>query len=631
MAEKTEKEKVPSFSQDLTCPLCLSIFDEATILTSCGHTFCRKCLRNYDLSHQNLNHMICPLCRETTKLSANRVDDFLTNVTVNGLVDNYHVMFGGVNAVLEMRSKCTACKLQKDAVSFCCTCNNYICDKCLECHQNLKVFEGHEIVSIEDIINGKVSIGHLSEKCCIHKQENKEMFCEDCKVHVCFKCVIVGHQNHHIENQADFEQKLRLKVNDLVRRCAAKKSELEENIQNVEEQRHDVYTAVQKLLDDVSQAYSIKAKELEENHQNLIEHINAVKRSFEDDLNDLKSKDRQRIKSICSSISLVANDRLGRLETDSLSAHTLLCEELDAMLKEVTDHTSAAAITRKAQEKRFKPADDTRLDLGSILGTDPKLQVIQCVDLRGMMYGMTQYSDDSAAIGYWNAHGIDIIDSAGKKHQYANISSSAKCYDLVFQQDRSLCISTGTAGAHVYSPNGSRKSTIHVKSNSYYLRLNKSPSDDILIARNEQKVYIYDPTGSTLKHTVPTKHNKTGQVSATRSGLIVTSSCYYTNPSVVTVYDRDGNAGKSLQAPNDVYLYAAVDEQDRVYVASVDLGNDNVVIRLYDLDGLNLKERVEFNALNLTLGYSWCYLVSPSPDMLAFACHNKLYFIKVSL
>eukprot|EP00057_Strongylocentrotus_purpuratus_P001591 XP_001200022.2 PREDICTED: E3 ubiquitin-protein ligase Midline-1-like [Strongylocentrotus purpuratus] len=216
MAEKTEKEKPTRSSENLTCPLCLEIFDEATILTSCGHTFCRKCLKNYDLSHQDLDHMICPLCREITKLSANRVDDFLTNVTVNGLVDNYNVMCGGVNAVLEMRSKCTACKLQKDAVSFCCTCNNYICDKCLECHQNLKVFEGHEIVPIEDIINGKVSIGHLSEKCCIHKQENKEMFCEDCKVHACFKCVIVGHQNHHIENQADFEQKLRLKVSGVI-------------------------------------------------------------------------------------------------------------------------------------------------------------------------------------------------------------------------------------------------------------------------------------------------------------------------------------------------------------------------------------------------------------------------------
>eukprot|EP00057_Strongylocentrotus_purpuratus_P027504 XP_011681978.1 PREDICTED: E3 ubiquitin-protein ligase Midline-1-like [Strongylocentrotus purpuratus] len=593
MAEKTEEDKAPSSSQNLTCPLCLDIFDKATILTSCGHTFCRKCLENYDLSHKDLDHMTCPLCREVTKLSANRVKDFLTNVTVNALVDDYHAKSGGMNAVLEMRPKCTTCKRQEEAVSFCKTCNSYLCKKCLTGHQNMSLmFEAHEIVSVQDIINGKVSICHLSEKCYIHKQENKDMFCEDCKVHVCLKCVIVGHQFHKIKNQADFEQELRLKVSDLVQRCAAKKTELEKNIQNVEVQRREVYTAVQKLLDDISQAYSIKVKELEENHRHLTEQLIAVKQSFEDDLNVLKSKDRQSIKSICSSMTLVANDRLGRLETDSLSAHTLLCEELDAMLKEATDHTSAAAITKKAQEKRFNPADDsrldlgsisesatdhtsaaaitkkaqekrfnpagdTRLDLGSISGPDPKVQVIQYVDLRGEMRGMTQYSDDSVAIGYLNEHGIDIIDLTGKQEQYANIPSNMECYDLVFQQDRSLCIST--------------------------------------------------------------------------SGLVVTSSGSRTNPGVVTVYDRYGNAGKPLRAPNGVLLYAAVDEQDGVYIASVDSKNGNVVIRLYDLDGLNLKERVEFNVLNLTRGDTWCYLVSLCPNMLAFARNKTLYFIKLLL
>ncbi|XP_030849588.1 tripartite motif-containing protein 45-like [Strongylocentrotus purpuratus] len=634
MAQQTEKEKAPSSLENLTCPLCLDIFDEATILTSCGHTFCRKCLKNYDLSHQDLDHMICPLCRKITKLSVNRVDDSLTNETVNGLVDNYHTECGGMNAVLEMRPQCTASKFhqESDAVSFCRTCNNYLCTNC-DCSHELmtSVFEGHEIVSIQDIIDGKVSIGHLSEKCSIHKQENKDMFCEDCKVHVCLKCVIVGHQNHNIKNQADFEQQLRLKVKDLLQRCAAKKTELEKNIQNVEVQRHEVCTAMQKLLDDVSQAYSIKVKELEANHQYLIEEINAVKRRFDDDLSVLKSKDRQRIKIICSSITLVSNDRLGRLETDSLSAHTLLCEELDAMLKEATDHTSAVAITKKAQEKRFKPADDTHLDLGSISEPDPNLQVIQCVDLRGVMSGMTHYSEDSVAIGYGFTHGIDIIDSAGKQEEYANIPSNMACLDLVLLQDRSLCVSTGLyTEAHIYYPNGSRKLTIHVNSSVFYLRLNRSPSDEILIANFGKQIYVYDPTGSTLKHTVSTKHNITRQVSATRSGLIVTSSCDH-EPIVVTVYDRDGNAGKSLQAPSGVNLYAAVDEQDSVYVASVDRKNGNVVIRLYDLDGLNLKERVEFNALDLAIKPTWCYLVSLSPDMLAFACDKKLYFIKVSL
>ncbi|XP_041480395.1 E3 ubiquitin-protein ligase TRIM71-like [Lytechinus variegatus] len=632
MAEKCESDKVPSSSPNLICPLCLDIFVEATILTSCGHTFCRRCLKKYDLTHQDLDHMVCPLCREITKLSANRVDDLRLNVSINGCVDDYHAKCGGMNAVLEMCQKCTACKSLKDAVSFCRTCNYYMCDECLHCHQHLTVvFKGHEIVSLDDVIEGKVSIGHLFEKCSIHKQENKDMFCEDCKVHVCHKCVLVDHQYHKIKNQVNFEQELRQKVTDLAQRCADKKAELEKNIQNTEIQRHEVHTAVQTLLDNVRQAYSIKAKELEDNLRNLTDQIHALQHSFDDDLNVLKSKDRQRIKSICSSITLVDNDRLGHLETDTLSAHILLCEELDAMLKEVTDHTSAEAIKKKAQEKRFKPADDTRLELGSISGSDPKMDVIQCVDLWGGMHGMARHSHSTVAIWYGsNAQDIDIIDSNGGKQQYRNTPlSDLKCFDLALQRDGALCVTTGSTEAYIYSRLGCRKATIHVRSNINFLQVNKSPSDEIIITNYGKQVCIYDPTGSTLKHTVQTKHS-TGQASTTRTGLIVTSSCWHIS-SVVTVYDRDGSSGESLQAPEGVYLYAAVDEQDRVYVASVDRKNSSVVIRLYDLDGLNLKERVEFNALNMTLGNNWCYLVSLSPDMLAFACYMKLYFIKVSL
>ncbi|XP_041479596.1 tripartite motif-containing protein 45-like [Lytechinus variegatus] len=628
MAEKCESEKASS--PNLICPLCLDIFVEATILTSCGHTFCRRCLKEYDLTHQDLDHMVCPLCREITKLSANRVDDLRLNVSINGCVDDYNARCGGMNAVLEMCQKCTACKSQKDAVSFCRTCTFYMCDKCLHSHQQLVVIFGdHEMVSIDDVIEGKVSIGHLFEKCSIHKPENKDMFCEDCKVHVCHKCVLVGHKAHEIKNQVDFEQELRQKVEDLAQRCADKKTELEKNIQNIEIQRHEVHTVVQTLLDDVRRSYTIKAKEIEENLRNLTDQINALKHSFDDDLDVLKSKDRKRIKSICSSVTLVDNDRLGHLETDTLSAHILLCEELDTMLKEVTDHTSASAITKKAKGRRFKPADDTRLDLGSIAGSDPKVEVIQCVDLRSDMHGMTRYSHNSVGIVYrLCAQGIDIIGSNGGKQQCSNIPNDGNYKDLVYQQDGSLCVSLYDK-AYIYSPLGSRKATIHVRDSTNALNVNRSPSDEIIITKNGKQVYIYDPTGSTLKHTVQTKH-RMYQASTTRTGLIVTSSCN-TNPSMVTVYDRDGNAGESLQAARGVHLYAAVGEQDGVYVASVDTKNSSVVIRLYDLDGLNLNERVEFNALNMTSGWDLCYLVFLSPDMLAFACYKKLYFIKVSL
>ncbi|XP_041457244.1 tripartite motif-containing protein 59-like [Lytechinus variegatus] len=86
MAEK-------AVEQNLSCPLCFEIFDEPTILTSCGHTFCRKCLKNYDKSQSrkepDRNYMVCPICRGITEFkSTNRVDDFCPNLLVKCLVDD---------------------------------------------------------------------------------------------------------------------------------------------------------------------------------------------------------------------------------------------------------------------------------------------------------------------------------------------------------------------------------------------------------------------------------------------------------------------------------------------------------------------------------------------------------------
>nr|XP_054757548.1 uncharacterized protein LOC129263671 [Lytechinus pictus] len=573
MAEKVQEEVASNSPQNLTCPLCLDVFDEATILTTCGHTFCRKCLRNYDQVHQELDHMICPLCREITKLSANRVDDLRLNVSINGCVDDYHAKRGGMNAVLHMNPQCTGCKAQQDAISYCRPCNIYLCTNCDYSHKQLKIFfEGHEIVSIEEITKGNVKIGYLSEKCYTHKQDDKDLFCEECKVHACLKCIVVTHKNHDIKNRTDFVEELQSKVNDLAQRCVEKKTELEKNIQNIEVQRHEVHTAVQKLLYDVKQAFTTKTKELEENLRKLEEQLIALKQCFDDDLDVLKSKDRQRIKSLCSSITLVDNDRLGYLETDRLSAHILLCEELNAMLKENTDLTSAAAITKEAKEIKFKPADDARLDIGRI-SRFTKMQIVKCVNARGRIAGMTRYTDDSVAIGFENDYEIDITDSAGNNKKHTNIPSGTFFHDLAFLQDHgdgSLCVSLSNSKAQIYSLTGSQKSTIQVSDRGYRLKINTSPSaDEIIISNGGNEVYIYDSTGSTLKHTVPTGRNKIRQASATRSGMIITSSCDLQNPSVVTVYDRDGNAGKSVQAPNGVYLYAAVDKQDKVWPEAI--------------------------------------------------------------
>ena len=82
MAENTT---VP---ENLQCPLCFDLFEKATLLT-CGHTFCKKCLVDYDKTQATSEFMSCPLCRKpTTMPREDRVRGLAANVTVNALVDD---------------------------------------------------------------------------------------------------------------------------------------------------------------------------------------------------------------------------------------------------------------------------------------------------------------------------------------------------------------------------------------------------------------------------------------------------------------------------------------------------------------------------------------------------------------
>ena len=53
----TEKEKLEKY---LSCPICQEIFDEPIRIT-CGHTFCRKCIIQWE---KKSHHYQCPLCRD---------------------------------------------------------------------------------------------------------------------------------------------------------------------------------------------------------------------------------------------------------------------------------------------------------------------------------------------------------------------------------------------------------------------------------------------------------------------------------------------------------------------------------------------------------------------------------------
>ena len=851
-------------SQNLVCPLCLEIYEDATILT-CGHTFCRKCLRTYDASRQDVANVVCPVCRRTNELTDARVEGLPSNVSVNELVDDYHNEYGGENDILEFRPECTMCKLNERASYFCSECKTYMCDRCSTSHDQLsRFFEGHVVSSVDDSLSGNASIYDFTEKCLVHKLENKDLFCKECKVHICSKCVIVNHRNHEIINQSDFETQLKRKIEELTLRCNAKKTEIEKNIQDIEMRRKEVHCSIQRLQSDVSEAYNKKARQLEENERTLSNEIQSLQRGFDKDLDALKAKCRQRVKSMMCTESLVANDKLGQLEADSLTAHNSLCDELDGLLIATTDTTSAKDICETAGLESFFPADDGVIELGKVakffpndpgkekindellnleklsndrphgrnranndlhaksedanerqcdlkkvesgdlndLGkatntrtgphdsgkvrnggvlnidkvanpyvhvvkeldvsshsieiatdtednvavalnyrergvdiingdlekarnndshdvgkeategrhdleevahddvhepeevendctNDPEdaadnnmydldqetndglhdhgkiytacsydheeandgvhdkgkvvreglidinnianayVHVLMEVDLPSHTYGIAKKGSDSVAVTLSDHVRVDIIDCIGSTETLSGLPSRSY-FDIAIHCNGNMVISHDSRSEiDIHAADGQKLFSIPIQSGKYRFRLSVGPSNEIIVATGSNKVYIYDPSGKYLKCTVPTEKNLSRQALVTKSGVVVSSSCDLGLLSVLTVYDKDGRAGSSLTGNHDEYLYAAADDQDIIYVATVNKGMGKVSIALYELDHLNLIEKHRFEEIKLCIRDKRCYLVSLNPSMLVFACYEKLYFIGV--
>ena len=96
---------------------------------------------------------------------------------------------------------CEMCSGGK-ATAFCRQCASFICDKCIEPHQRMKMFAGHVVSTLDEIKqNGKryLIIADTYPQNCANHEEPKKIFCFDCNHLICRDCVVIDHTGHKYE------------------------------------------------------------------------------------------------------------------------------------------------------------------------------------------------------------------------------------------------------------------------------------------------------------------------------------------------------------------------------------------------------------------------------------------------
>lgn len=305
-----QQSKVDDLEEEITCPVCKEHFQDPKILP-CLHYYCKRCIQALIEAAETNKSFPCPECRSDTFLQDNNPDKLPTAFFVNRMKDFYAKASGKVKAC------CEQCSTEQEAIAFCRPCR-FICERCVQAHKNMKTFNGHRVITIEEgqlmqILTEQPRA--LPPVCSIHEKE-MEFYCFDCQHLICTDCCIVtDHKEHSYEFMKKVSpgikenlseklasiKRIQTSVNSALKAVESTKSNVEtlgvtvtaaintsfQNLYDIMQQRkQELLKQVSKFVDSKFDRLCIQEKELQTTSnvtQSMIEFVERIVKNMTDE------------------------------------------------------------------------------------------------------------------------------------------------------------------------------------------------------------------------------------------------------------------------------------------------------------------------------------------------------------
>jgi len=210
------------------CSICTEVFTDPRVLP-CIHTFCLKCLLNYGNDRRPGDSMPCPVCSE-----------------------QFTIPYDGLSG------------MQK----------NFEKEKLLHVRKLLAEHEAQHIPCETQRFSSTETQRNMCEE---HKDKQIVVFCRDCKVAICVKCVITSHKTHDcldIEKVSEDLRKLILSDNHKTNEAWKKTEELR---QHIEKEKDDVIKHLAVVEREINTEADKLIAAIQSDKLNLLSEVESIK------------------------------------------------------------------------------------------------------------------------------------------------------------------------------------------------------------------------------------------------------------------------------------------------------------------------------------------------------------------
>ncbi|KAM5158155.1 LOW QUALITY PROTEIN: uncharacterized protein ACMZJ9_009400 [Mantella aurantiaca] len=255
--------------QEMNCSICLNTYTDPVNLT-CGHNFCRNCIKRALDTQHGSEFYSCPQCRKRFR-SRPRLQ---RNITLCNIVENF------CSAHLNQEKtgiKCSQCiHSPVPVIKFCLHCEASLCNDHLSVHSK----------SPEHVLT-EPTTSMEKRRCSVHKELLK-YYCTADAACICVSCRLDGeHQGHKVETLDEASERKKQKLRHVLQKLISNRKETEIMVQSLQERRKQVQEEVAGEREGVTALITDLRRQLKDLEKRVLREISRQEERLLHPLSDL--------------------------------------------------------------------------------------------------------------------------------------------------------------------------------------------------------------------------------------------------------------------------------------------------------------------------------------------------------